>query len=366
MTMETVAPAASLTLPGETEAALQRFLALASTEQTRVDKLLACPDPRFGVLPRRCREHVERAGTTWSVDAIDPEFRKNLRIFQRLIAGAVGVCARARCSTASDASASGSAAVAGAHRVVCRIDELGERIELPRDVPLTLKVLLGRRFALEQLLVEIGDAPHLRTRAAELYTEGEGTSITWKALYAEKPPPLFDAKEEPDAIIKETRHMLAQLLAAKEAHDMPIRARLELKERALWLVFASSLAAFVAFAYAMRAGDIGPVGLPVAAGLTGAALGMLIKLRDEVNRGVQVRAFLPFIPAQLVIGATAGLLVSLAAKLSDIQLASANAVGAVSFVTGFSEAAFLRLVGKIAELIPETAPSPRGGGEATS
>ena len=110
---------------------------------------------------------------TWSSEIGDPEFKKNLRTSaadlrsHRVVSGA-------RSRTMAPAT--------GVTPLSPRIDELTRRITLPADVPLTLKVLLGRRFAFEQLLVELGDAEYLCARAAELHAESKGSVVTWRTV----------------------------------------------------------------------------------------------------------------------------------------------------------------------------------------
>jgi hypothetical protein len=357
MSSETLAQATASDRNGEElQGQLQEFLTLASQQEERLDQLLACPDPLLlGCLDTRTRKQAERAGVAWSADITDPEFRKNLRILHRLVAGAAGLSVRGRC-----AASQGSTLLA--QNLVCRMPELRQRISLPESVPLTLEVLLGHRFVLEQVLIELGDAEYLRSRAAELYHEPPSTYATWPTMFPGLPPPLLDAKKraEPEEC-EATRRMLARLLAAKEAEDLPIRARRELKRRALFLALPLVLLVSAAFGLAIERSAIGTIFLPAAAGATGAALGRLLKLRDELNRGSQIREFIPFFLAQLVVGATAGLLVSVVDGLPIIDLSGPSGVGALSFVAGFSEAAFLGLVTKIAESSGVTPMGPGGG-----
>ena len=66
--------------------------------------------------------------------------------------------------------------------------------------------------------------------------------------------------------------------------------------------------------------------------------------------GSQIREYLPFAVAQLVVGITAGLFVSMVEGSGVVNLVdSAGGVGVISFVVGYSEAAFLGLVGNIAK-----------------
>ncbi len=101
-------------------------------------------------------------------------------------------------------------------------------------------------------------------------------------------------------------------------------------------------------ALAIVADDVESVLLAGAAGLAGAALGGLLQLRDEVDRGAQVREFVPFYLGQLLIGVTAGLLVFAADDSTLVEIAGGAAgVATVAFAVGFSEAAFLRLLARV-------------------
>jgi hypothetical protein len=80
-----------------------------------------------------------------SPDASDAEFVKNLQIFLRLVVDADALFLRAAHGLTGDPAQ--AAAVTG------RVEELRERITLPTEVPLTLELLLGRRFELERLLI---------------------------------------------------------------------------------------------------------------------------------------------------------------------------------------------------------------------
>jgi hypothetical protein len=327
----------------------------AREQERRIDVLLACPGRFLGMLGNRWQMHFKQAEVQfpWWPDVADPEFRKNLRIFRRLVSDASALCCRVGCQSTSNSRLRSSSSVA------CRIVELEQRIQLPNNRWLTLEVLLECRFTLEQLLADIGDEVYVANRAAALYAEDEGTVVTWKQLFKEEDPPLihgidFANRDASGALahsgaIERTRSMVAQLLSAKDSYDMPIRARRALKLRALALIVPVFLLAVGLLAYAIGRESV-PVLLPAAGGMTGAALGMLFKLRDELKRGSQVREFLPFAMAQLIVGIAAGLFVSLveASNLLNVVDNSAG-VGAIAFVVGYSEAAFLGLIGNIAK-----------------
>jgi hypothetical protein len=291
----------------------------------------------------------------WSDDLEDPELQKNLRIFGRLVAGAIGLCKRAGLREPTPAEAAPLAA---------RIGELQRRIVLPRDKPLTLSLLLGHRFALEQLLVELGDLTYLRTRAAELYMEPPGTIVTWAELYGKKPPPLFiDGSDHTDTKdpINTTRAMVGQLLAAKEAQDLPIRARRDMKTRVLvGSVLPVVFVAAVLFASVLVRHHVvlwETLAPPVVAAVTGAVLGRFLKLRDDVTRGAQVREFPALFFGQAVVGLVAGLFVSIAApQLAILKLEDSRALAVLGFAAGFSEAFFLGLVSRVTGESKATTP----------
>jgi hypothetical protein len=93
----------------------------------------------------------------WTPDITDPEFKKNLKIFHRLVEEAIRIC-------------SGD----GRNALQARLEELTGLVYLPTDVPLTLNLLLVRRFELERLLLQVGDEEYLRGRAAKLLQRGQG------------------------------------------------------------------------------------------------------------------------------------------------------------------------------------------------
>jgi hypothetical protein len=246
------------------------------------------------VLP--AREPLDGADLKWNADITDPEFRKNLRIFRRLIEDAVARRERGSLPQTSDETSAAARS---------RAERLDELVTLPSDCPLTLKTLLGRRFDLERCLIEVGDEEYLRSRAADFYSEGPGTIVTWEGLIeagvlAGPPPLLADvmpeaprsvcSKREPSGLdaVEQTRRMLAVLVAAKEAEDLPLRARRELKQQSLRLVVPviALAAVLLGVAIAIVEDEGSEVLLAAAAGAAGAALGGLLRLRDEINLGL--------------------------------------------------------------------------------
>jgi hypothetical protein len=309
----------------------------------------------------------------WSREIDDPEFRKNLRVFRYLVDGAIEVCGRAQIMVGPGGSAVDAANTDNQRRaaaVVGRLGEFRERITLPAGVPLTLKTLLDHRFELEQLLIELGDREYLARRLADLYDEERGTHSTWRTLFGDQLPALLPgpipAPTRAAAELRElqrsawppgeeevelTRRRLARLMSVKQADDQAWRMRWELKRRAALLVtwvlaivtsgFGVAVARVVAEDRALLAA--------VAAGAAGAALGGLIRLRDQVSLGAQVRQFRPFFLGQVVVGATAGLATFLADASGIVTISgAATGVAAAGFALGFSEAAFVGLLTRIA------------------
>ena len=299
-------------------------------EQARLEVLMSCRGPRLLWFARSAdRARAERAHVEWTEDLGDPEFTKNLRTLHQLNTGAQRLRSRG----------------------------LAAKIALPRGRPLTLESLLAHRFAVEQLLLRGGDEDYLRWRAAALYDEEEGTYVRWRDMFDEPPPLLAEtppndgnATTAPADTTARTQQMLMRLLAAKEAQDLPLRARRELKARVVWLILPLILAATCLFAAALAVAEneVESVLLAGAAGLAGAALGGLLRLRDEITRGAQVREFTPFYAGQLLVGASAGLLVYAADSSGIVEIAGGSAgVATFGFAVGFSEAAFLRLLARI-------------------
>lgn len=324
-------------------------LQLLLDEQGRVEQLLACRGRGLGLgFGRRGdRAHADEAKVKWTKDLGDPELKKNLRILHQLIDGAVAVCER---SQRGDPSA--TARSDRERLITSRLLELARRVGLPRDRPLTLEALLEHRFEVEQLLIELGDEPYLRTRAHAVYDEGDGTYVRWRDMFGDELPPLAAAADDG---VEATRQMLQRLMAAKASQDHAMRARRELKGRVLGFVLPVLVVATGLFGLALGIveHEVGTVLLAGTAGLSGAALGGLLKLRDEVIRGAQLREFTPFYFGQLLLGVTAGLIGFAVDQSGIVDVAGETAgVATFAFALGFSEAAFLRLIARIGEPAP--------------
>ena len=285
-----------------------------------------------------------------SPDAGDAEFVKNLQVFLRLVVDADALYLRAAHNLSGDPAQ--AAAATG------RLNELRERITLPTEVPLTLEVLLGRRFELERLLIELGDRTYLAGRLADLYDEAPGAVSTWRSLYGDELPALLPGgvTRYPEAAppagreeVEATRQRLARLVHAKESQAQAVKARWALKQRVAAptiLVLLLAIAAFAAAVSGMVADDRAL--WSAGAGAAGAALGGLIRLRDEVTRGTQARQFWLFFVGQVLVGVAAGVLTFLVDDGGLVAVAGGAAgVAAVAFAVGFSEAAFVGLLSRL-------------------
>jgi hypothetical protein len=286
-----------------------------------------------------------------SPDAGDAEFVKNLQIFLRLVVDADALFLRAAHGLTGDPAE--AAAVTG------RVEELRQRITLPTEVPLTLELLLARRFELERLLIELGDRAYLAGRLADLYDEQPGTVSTWRSLYGDELPSLLPGgvTRHPDAVrppgpddVEATRARLARLMHVKESQAQAVKARWALKARVTGPVILVLLLAVAAFAAAVTGmvADDQALWSAAAAGGAGAALGGLLRLRDEVTLGTQARQFWLFFVGQVLVGVAAGVLTFLIDDGGLVAVAGGAAgVAAVAFAVGFSEAAFVGLLSRL-------------------
>jgi peptide/nickel transport system permease protein len=102
---------------------------------------------------------------------------------------------------------------------------------------------------------------------------------------------------------------LQRLVAARFWLYRPLRARRSLRTRYLWrlvpVLLVLGLLLGVTMTLALPQGAR-PVWLAAAAGAAGASLSGLLRFRDEVRLGSQVRAFVPFYLAQVVVGGLLG------------------------------------------------------------
>jgi len=222
---------------------------------------------------------------------------------------------------------------------------------------LCLETLLDTRRSIELLLLGRADLPLLRQRTAEEYAEEETTLLSWRQLYgADLPELLNDSLESPSKQAENsTRQRLRRLVAARFELYRPLRARRRLRTIYLWYIAPVLLFTGILFGFAIGT-RAQVVLLAAAAGAAGAALSGLLKFRDEVKLGAQVREFLGFYLMQVGVGAVFGLFVDLFFATGWLKLTPNPAgIGVVAFAAGFSEPFALGIVSRIIK-ITERAP----------
>jgi len=263
----------------------------------------------------------------------DPEVRKNVEILAARLADTMDCHRRAPLPEAAT-------------------KRLAELVGEAREA-LSLETLLDTRRSVEELLLECADLSLLRQWTAAEYAEEEATLPTWRRTYGPEPPALLDQPDPPDQAVQVTRMRLLRLVAERFSLYRPLRARRKLRTIYLRylvpvvLVFGGLLGVAIAREVPSAAGT---VLLAAAAGASGASLSGLLRFRDEVKLGAQIREFLAFYLAQVIVGGTFGLLVFLVITAGWIDLGgNAARIGAVSFAAGFSEPFALGVVAKMTE-----------------
>lgn len=293
------------------------------------------------VQPRSWSVSKNQPPPMWSRAVTGPEYVKNLVIYRELIARAM--------------SQQGDVA-----------KTVLERFSPPDDKPMCFKVLLACRFALENYLIAAGDRTYIATRLAGLYSEEKGTYSTWRSMYGDARPAILRGPDsenprETSAIddLDETRERMAILMATKQAQDVGFRHHAEYRARAAhrvtWvlLMVAAAFASVVYFTISPR-GVLLPA---LVGGIMGAALGSLVSLRNKVRLMSDVRQFNSFFGGQLVIGGISGMAAFLLTQASFLTMKEPAAVIMLGVVLGFSEAAFIGILGRFTA---SAAPVPAG------
>jgi hypothetical protein len=222
---------------------------------------------------------------------------------------------------------------------------------------LCLETLLDTRRSVEELLIEHSDLLLLQQRTAEEYAEEEATLLTWRRFYGGERPELLNlnyCSESPsEQVQKSTKVRLQCLVAARFSLYRPLRARRRL--RIIYLRYFGPVLLLAGLLFGLAIGFQHHVGVRVvllatAAGAAGAALSGLLKFRDEVRLGAQVREFLPFYLVQVEVGAVFGLFIDLVFAAGWLRFApSAAGIGVLAFAAGFSEPFAVGIVAKMTE-----------------
>ena len=251
--------------------------------------------------------------------------------------------------------------------------ELGEarRLEaalrLPEGTRMHLRTLLRHRIGtltfdgtlevrdeLRKALIPIGDDRYLgalleaeRARQAVYDATGRSSALLWSELHG------MDAGLDEDPA--------ARLLAFSEARREQYRAdRQGVQVRQHVLLSLTPVLALLAGGLAIASGlliDRAEAGrivlLVVCAGGLGALLGSVRPLREELAAGADLRAYLPAMLAEPLLGAVAGLLMLLVGETGVLgpRIADGDVwarAGLLAFAAGFAEPFLLRAVGRIA------------------
>lgn len=251
---------------------------------------------------------------------------------------------------------------------LCDAIDLDRRRPLPQEVrkrlsellsepskALCLETLLDTRRSMEELLIEHADLLLLQQRTSEEYAEEEATLLTWRRLYGVERPELLNySSESPSEQVQDSAKVRLQcLVAARFSLYRPLRARRRLRIIYLRYFGTVLLLAGILFGFAIgfqRQFEVRVVVLAAAAGASGAALSGLLKFRDEVRLGSQVREFLPFYLAQVGVGAVFGLFINLVFAANWFKFEPSTAgIGVLAFAAGFSEPFALGIIAKMTD-----------------
>jgi hypothetical protein len=207
----------------------------------------------------------------------DPEVRKNVEILAARLSDAIDL--NRRQPLPPEVTSRLSELLCEPHKALC------------------LETLLDTRRAVELLLLERSDLPLLQQRTTEEYAEEEATLLTWRRLYGAELPELFSSESPSEQVQESTKGRLQRLVAARFSLYRPLRARRKL--RIIYLYYIGPLLLLAGLLFGLAIGIQHQVGVRVvllaaAAGAAGAALSGLLKFRDEVKLGAQVREFLAF------------------------------------------------------------------------
>ena len=267
----------------------------------------------------------------------DPEVRKNIEILAARLCDAIDL--NRRLSLPPEMSLP--------QEVTNRLFEL---LREPRKA-LCLETLLDTRRSVEELLIYHSDLLLLQQRTAEEYAEEEATLLTWRRLYGVDRPELLNySSESPSKQVQDsTKVRLQCLVAARFSVYRPLRARRRL--RIIYLRYFGTVLLLSGFLLGFAIGfQHQVVVLAAAAGASGAALSGLLKFRDEVRLGSQVREFLPFYLVQVGVGAVFGLFINLVFAANWLSFAPSTAgIGVLAFAAGFSEPFALGIVAKMTD-----------------
>ena len=255
-----------------------------------------------------------------------------------------------------------------------RLGDHEKQFERVLERPLThrsLDNLIELVYALDELLVIAGDAEFVhRRRCAELLPDGDDTALkTVQDALAGNPAPSGAAE------LEAARQELRTLYEMRRFRYRRLRARRRMKTAVLLLAGMLLLGLVIVLAIGIDDavdGDPSLVLLAGAAGALGGTLANLLRLRDDLKSGTELRAFKPSLLAQPAVGAASGLVVLLAVEGGFLGIADQDdevrwaTTTMLAFAAGFSEALFIGIVRRAADAFSEDASSTASGGKPGS
>jgi hypothetical protein len=227
-----------------------------------------------------------------------------------------------------------------------------QRLLEPTLVHCSLDNLIELVYALDELLVTVGH-DELVGRRAIAEALPDHPEVAWTHLDT-----AFGSDAEKQVAIETLRKRLLVLYEMRRFRYRRERARRRMKSFNLMLAALVLLALALLLAWGIddAIGDPTPgtVFLTAVAGALGGTLANLLRLRDELSRGTEFRAFKPMLLAQPAVGAVSGLVVLLVVDSGFLGLGDGDGdvrwetLTLLAFAAGFSEAFFLGIVRKVA------------------
>ena len=216
----------------------------------------------------------------------------------------------------------------------------------------SLDNLIELVYALDELLVTVGD-DELIGRKAIAEALPDRPEVAWIHLDS-----VFNSDEEKQVAIATLRKRLLVLYEMRRFRYRRERARRRMKSFNLMLAALVLLGLMLGLAWgvddALQDPSPGVVFLTAVAGALGGTLANLLRLRDELSRGTDFRAFKPMLVAQPAVGAVSGLVLLLVVESGFLGVGNESGdvrwetLTLLAFVAGFSEAFFLGIVRKAA------------------
>ena len=235
-------------------------------------------------------------------------------------------------------------------------------LELVDEVRKAL-VPVGDERYLRPLLVDEQNRELRRAERAKTGSPRSSTLVGWSEVYPDEPVAALLA--EPFDVERARKRLLALYECRRERYRLH-RARVRMKADYLLLLapiliaLIVGVAAAVAFLHSGGGGTARTI-LSALAGALGGTVSGAYRLRDQIERLNEVRAFKPALWVQPLIGAAAGLVVLLALEsgLLGNDASTWQRAGLLAFAAGFSEPFFLGVVNRVTTAEPARGRDPK-------